>query len=107
VDKAGYLTKSPGGVTSIDSNSVKRWARRWCELQGSILVYYANETKMGGEKGQIDLCDTIRLFLKQVGDPSSPLPSTPRTPTHHSQHSHTLTHTHTKGTPTITELHSE
>mmetsp|Transcript_737 Transcript_737/g.2400 ORF Transcript_737/g.2400 Transcript_737/m.2400 type:complete len:407 (-) Transcript_737:955-2175(-) len=64
IDKAGFLTKSPP-LASVDGISVKRWTRRWFELQGSMLVYYAMETKEGGAKGQIDLCDTRRMYLEQ------------------------------------------
>jgi hypothetical protein len=64
VDKAGWLIKSPP-LDAVDDMSVKRWQRRWFELQGATLVYWASDDKSEAQKGEIDLCDTTRLFREQ------------------------------------------
>lgn len=69
----GFLTKSPT-ITKVDEVTHKRWQRRWFELHGSLLSYYVDEEKEGGERGQIELADTRRLYLEQVGHSYTHLP---------------------------------
>ena len=64
VDKAGWLTKAPP-LNTVDEQSVKRWQRRWFELRGTTLVYWASDDKSVAPKGEIDLCDTTRFFRQQ------------------------------------------